>query len=56
MEPIRRIVPVEETTSNSLVSQSEWLCYIGVTMQKKVQPILLSWLILQQVLVLLQTL
>ncbi|GKF34856.1 hypothetical protein Tco_0108056 [Tanacetum coccineum] len=29
---------------------------IGVTKQKKVQPILLSWLILQQVQVLLQTL
>ncbi|GKB48924.1 hypothetical protein Tco_0899677 [Tanacetum coccineum] len=32
------------------------LAMIGVTKQKKVQPILLSWLILQQVQVLLQTL
>ncbi|GKG39071.1 hypothetical protein Tco_0460783, partial [Tanacetum coccineum] len=32
------------------------LAMIGVTKQKNVQPILLSWLILQQVQVLLQTL
>ncbi|GJS39703.1 hypothetical protein Tco_0564746 [Tanacetum coccineum] len=55
-EPIRRIVPVEETTSNALVSQCDGFSMIGVTKQKKVQPILLLWLILQQVQVLLQTL
>ncbi|GJU75987.1 ribonuclease H-like domain-containing protein [Tanacetum coccineum] len=55
-EPTRRTVPVEETTSNALVSQCDGLAMIGVTKQKKVQPILLSWLILQQVQVLLQTL
>ncbi|GKA86400.1 putative ribonuclease H-like domain-containing protein [Tanacetum coccineum] len=43
-EPIRRTVPVEA------------LAMIGVTKQKKVQPILLSWLILQQVQLILQTL
>ncbi|GJX08435.1 ribonuclease H-like domain-containing protein [Tanacetum coccineum] len=55
-EPIRRIVPVEETTSNALVSQCDGFSMIGVTKQKKVQPILLLWLILQHVQVLLQTL
>ncbi|GKG06285.1 ribonuclease H-like domain-containing protein, partial [Tanacetum coccineum] len=56
-EPTRRIVPVEETTSNALVSQYVMaLDMIGVTKQKKVQPILLLWLILQQVQLLLHTL
>ncbi|GJU89449.1 ribonuclease H-like domain-containing protein [Tanacetum coccineum] len=54
-EPIRRTVPVEETTSNALVSSKRNLAMIIVTKQK-VQPISLSWLILQQVQVLLQTL
>ncbi|GKA57993.1 reverse transcriptase domain-containing protein, partial [Tanacetum coccineum] len=45
-EPIRRNVPVKETTSNALVFSVMALAMIGVTKQKKVQPILLSWLIL----------
>ncbi|GKC07287.1 hypothetical protein Tco_0998897 [Tanacetum coccineum] len=51
-----RTVSVEETTSNALVFSVMALAMIGVTKQKKVQPILLSWLILQQVQLLLQTL
>ncbi|GJV31734.1 hypothetical protein Tco_1392134 [Tanacetum coccineum] len=34
-EPTRRTVPVEETTSNALVSQCDALAMIGVTKQKK---------------------
>ncbi|GKA80910.1 putative ribonuclease H-like domain-containing protein [Tanacetum coccineum] len=55
-EPTRRIVLVEETTLNALVLSVMALAIIGVTKQKKVQPILLLWLILQQVQFLLQTL
>ncbi|GJU39307.1 putative ribonuclease H-like domain-containing protein [Tanacetum coccineum] len=55
-EPTRRIVLVEETTLNALVLSVMALAIIGVTKQKKVQPILLLWLILQQVRFLLQTL
>ncbi|GJU18633.1 hypothetical protein Tco_1146599 [Tanacetum coccineum] len=43
-------------TKRTLVLSVMDLAMIGVTKQKKVQPILLSWVILQQVQVLLQTL
>ncbi|GJW23485.1 ribonuclease H-like domain-containing protein [Tanacetum coccineum] len=57
MKPTRRTVPVEETTSNALVSQCDGFGYdLCDQAERKVQPILLSWLILQQVQVLLQTL
>ncbi|GJZ02961.1 ribonuclease H-like domain-containing protein, partial [Tanacetum coccineum] len=55
-EPTRKTVPVEKTTSNALVLSVMDLAMIGVTKQKKVQPILLLCLILQQVQFLLQTL
>ncbi|GKF71971.1 hypothetical protein Tco_0208085, partial [Tanacetum coccineum] len=55
-EPIRRTIPVEETTSNALVSQCNGFGYDWSDQAKKVQPILLLWLILQQVQLLLQTL
>ncbi|GKA49540.1 hypothetical protein Tco_0742613 [Tanacetum coccineum] len=53
-EPTRRTVPVEETTSNALVSQCDGFGYDWSDQVE--EPILLSWLILQEVQVLLQTL
>ncbi|GKC28730.1 ribonuclease H-like domain-containing protein [Tanacetum coccineum] len=50
-EPTRRTVPFKETTSNALLSQCDGFGYDWS--DQKVQPILLSWLILQQVQVLL---
>ncbi|GJW00902.1 ribonuclease H-like domain-containing protein [Tanacetum coccineum] len=55
-EPIRRTVPVEETTSNALVSQCDGFGYDYSDQAEESQLILLSWLILQQVQLLLQTL
>ncbi|GJQ95167.1 hypothetical protein Tco_0006306 [Tanacetum coccineum] len=55
-EPTRRTVPVDETTSNALVSQRDGFGYDWSDQAEKVKPILLSWLILQQVQLILQTL
>ncbi|GJX32095.1 ribonuclease H-like domain-containing protein [Tanacetum coccineum] len=56
-EPIRRDCAVTKLLQClSVWSSVMVLAMIGVTKQKKVQPILLSWLILQQVQILLQTL
>nr|GEW66354.1 ribonuclease H-like domain-containing protein [Tanacetum cinerariifolium] len=56
MEHIRRTVLVEATNSNALVSQCDGLGYDWIDQVEEGQPILLSWLILQQAQVLLQTL
>ncbi|GJT04248.1 ribonuclease H-like domain-containing protein [Tanacetum coccineum] len=55
-EPTRRTVPVEETTSNASVSQCDGFCFDWSDQSEEGPPILLSWLILQQVQLLLQTL
>ncbi|GJW29881.1 hypothetical protein Tco_0046756 [Tanacetum coccineum] len=52
----RKNCAIKETPSNALGLSVIALAMIGVTKKKKVQPILLSWLILQQVQILLQTL
>ncbi|GJR62625.1 hypothetical protein Tco_1504787 [Tanacetum coccineum] len=55
-EPIRRIVPVEETTSNALVSQCDGFGYDWSDQAEEGLTNLLSRLIIQQFQVLLQTL
>ncbi|GJW86132.1 ribonuclease H-like domain-containing protein [Tanacetum coccineum] len=51
-ENTRRVVPVEITTSNALISCDVLVIMIGVIKQKKVQLTLHSWLTLLQVLTL----